>query len=93
MSDASHSSKRTSLVSSVSPPAPDVAAERARVAAEVESITIKLRAERRERIIAQRLLNQSARVGEGNGVSASLAEEERIAKEKQAAMDALVEQV
>jgi hypothetical protein len=60
----------------------------------VEAITLKLRAERRERILAQRILRQSQGAGDVPVDSASAKiEDERAEKEKQAAMDALVAQV
>jgi hypothetical protein len=95
MSDAAPH-RRSSLVPTAPQPQPpaDPATDRARAAAEVEAITLKLRAERRERILAQRILRQSYDAG---GVPADSAsgkiEEERAEKEKQAAMDALVAQV
>ena len=54
--------RRASLAPSTVLPQPpsDPLADRAKAAADVEAITLKLRAERRERIIAQRLLKQSA---------------------------------
>ena len=85
---------RPSLIPPPAPSSTDAASERALAAAEVESITIKLRAERRERIIAQRTLKQTS--GQGQAQSdggAGKAEEERADRERQATMDALVAQV
>ena len=81
------------MPSALPSPPPDPVAHRARAAAEVEAITLKLRAERRERIIAQRALKQSADSDlQGSGALDKM-EEERSEREKKAAMDALVEQV
>jgi hypothetical protein len=96
MSDAAALHRPSSLLPAAPQPQPpsDPATDRARAAAEVEAITLKLRAERRERILAQRILRQSQGAGDVPVDSASAKiEDERAEKEKQAAMGALVAQV